>query len=186
MKSIAYCFGRYSPVTRGHIEHIQAVIDYAKEFKMEYGVYTSNTMDIKKNPLPPHIKIDYIQKAIPGVTVGRAVNMFTLLDELISKHYTNIVYFAGSDYFDDPVQKTMFDRLTAHALKSGVTLTSISSGNRTEGISGTALRNAVLQNDFTTFYKASPLGIGGITLVDVQRMFAECGIGLKPFHGLKS
>lgn len=177
-KSIAYCFGRHSPPTKGHIEHIQTVIDYAKEFEMECGIYTSLTIDAKKNPLPPHIKNAYIEKAIPGITVGTAVNMFKLLDELISKQYTNIVYFAGSDYFDDPVRKTMFDRLTAHALKSGVTLTSMSSGNRSEGISGTALRNAVLYDDFDTFRNASPLGAGGISLEDVKRIFLDCYSGL--------
>lgn len=178
MKSIVYTFGRYNPVSRGHIEHIEAVVDYANELGMENGIYTSLTIDAKKNPLSPHLKSAYIEKAIPGITVGAAVNMFKLLDELMAKQYTNIVYFAGSDYFDDPVQKTMFDRLTAHAAKNGAILTSISSGNRTEGISGTALRNAVLQDDFDTFCKASPLGKGNISTEDVFRMFEDCKSGM--------
>lgn len=170
--TFVYAFGRYSPTTRGHIAHFQAIKKFAEQNGFPYMVYTSKTVDNKKNPVPVDAKIAYIKKAIPDLNITSAVNMFKLLEELIPQGYKRIIYFAGGDYFEEGSEENrMFGRLVSLAAEQGVELTAMSSGDRTPGISGSDLRKAVISGDFATFAKASPLGIGNVTEDDVRQMF---------------
>lgn len=170
--TFVFCFGRYSPPTRGHIFHFKAVQNIAVEHAGDYIVYVSKTFDNKKNPVPVQDKIEYIKKAIPDLNVEIATNMFGILGDIIEQgSYSNIIYVAGGDYFSNPAERAMLDRLIAEAQKAGITMKVQSSGERSEGISGTALRNAVKQNDIETFIKASPVGIGTLTQQDAANMF---------------
>jgi hypothetical protein len=173
--TFVYCFGRMNPPTKGHLAHLQEIKQFAQSNNIPYTAYISKTVDNKKNPIPFDVKIAYIKKAIPDLEIQPAVNMFKLLDDLIPRGYKRIIYFAGGDYFEEGSQENiMFDRLVAHAAQQGVELVAKSSGNRTAGISGTALRQAVASGDFETFKSASPLGIGGIVEQDVQEIFNLC------------
>ena len=173
--TFVYCFGRYSPPSKGHIAHFMAVKQFAEKNNVPYMVYTSKTVDTKKNPVPVDAKLAYIKKAIPDLNISVAVNMFKLLDELIPQGYKRIIYFAGGDYFEEGSEENkMFSRLVSYAKENGVELTAMSSGDRTAGISGTDLRNAVKSGDFQTFLMASPVGIGNVTEADVQAMFNIC------------
>jgi hypothetical protein len=173
--TFVFCFGRYSPTTKGHVAHFQAIRSYAKKNTVPYCVYTSKTVDNKKNPVPVDAKMDYIRKAIPDLQIAPAVNMFKLLDELIPQGYRNIIYFAGGDYFDEGSEENrMFSRLISYAQEQGVKLTAMSSGDRTPGISGSDLRRAVISGDFATFAQASPIGIGNLTEEDAKQMFEIC------------
>lgn len=170
--TFVYCFGRYSPTTRGHIAHFQAVQSIAKKMGAPYCIYTSKTFDNKKNPVPVDEKIAYIQKALPGVNIAPAVNMFKLLDELIPQGYKKIIYVAGGDYFEEGSEENkLFSRMLPYAQQNGIELQVVSSGDRTPGISGSDLRKAVIAGDFETFKAASPLGIGRITEDDVRHIF---------------
>lgn len=176
--TFVYAFGRYSPTTRGHIAHFQAIKAFAEKNNIPYMVYTSKTVDNKKNPIPVDAKIAYIKKAMPELNIAPAVNMFKLLDELIPQGYKKIIYFAGGDYFDDAGEQQLFSRMQKYAADQGVELSAMSSGDRTPGISGSDLRAAVINGDFETFAKASPLGIGNVTEDDVRQMFALAQHGL--------
>lgn len=177
--TFVYCFGRYSPVTRGHITHFQSVKAFAEQHGFPYTVYVSRTVDNKKNPVPVEAKIHYIKKAIPDLKLSVAVNMFKLLDELIPRGYRKIIYFAGGDYFDGGSEEhKMFNRLVSYANEQGVELVAMSSGDRTPGISGTSLRQAVMNDDFKTFLQVSPIGIGQVGVDDVKHMFELTKQGL--------
>lgn len=173
--TFVYCFGRYSPTTKGHIAHFQAVQQIAKKMDAPYRIYTSRTVDNKKNPVPVDEKIAYIEKALPGVQVAPAVNMFKLLDELILQGFKKIIYVAGGDYFEEGSEENkLFSRMVPYAQQQGVELQAVSSGDRTPGISGSDLRKAVMSGDFETFKAASPLGIGRVTEADVKHIFDIC------------
>lgn len=177
--AFVFAFGRYSPPTRGHIEHFLAVQQYAERMGVPYTVYVSKTVDNKKNPVPVLDKINYIKKAIPDLIISPAINMFSILGELIEEgNYKNITYFAGGDYFEDPSEKSMMHRLKQEAEKAGINLDVQSSGERSEGISGTVLRNAVMNNDLNLFLKVSPIGIGTLKKPDAVRMFEITKAGL--------
>lgn len=171
-KTFVFTFGRYSPPTVGHIAHFKAVKQFAESNGFDYTIFVSKTQDNKKNPVPLDEKIAYIKKAIPTIHISPAVNMFSVIDELAEGgKYKKAIYFAGGDYFDDPKEKMLFTRLSQYAEEKGITLSVGNSGDRTPGISGTALRQAVLNNDFDTFMAASPYGEGDIGRDDVVRMY---------------
>lgn len=178
--TLVFAFGRYSPPTRGHIQHFQTIKQYAEQQNYPYMIYVSNTIDNKKNPVPVIAKIAYIKKAIPNIRIAPAQNMFQIVDAVAQKgQYDKLIYFAGGDYFTDATEKQLFDRLQKFATSKGITLEVKSTGERTEGISGTALRNAVRINDFETFLKASPVDIGRLTQDDAYHMFELTRQGLK-------
>ncbi len=179
--TFVFAFGRYSPTTKGHIAHFQAIKAFAAKNNVPYRVYTSRTVDNKKNPVPVDAKIQYIKKAIPDLEIAPAINMFKLLDELIPQGFKQIIYFAGGDYFEEGSEENkMFARLISYAAEKGVELKAMSSGDRTPGISGSDLRAAVINGDFATFLKASPIGIGNVSEADVREIFDICRSVLAP------
>lgn len=178
-KGFVFCFGRYSPPTRGHIFHFNIVKEFAEQNRSDYVVYVSKTFDNKKNPIPIDEKISYIKKAIPDLHIQPATNMFGILGDIIEQgRYSNIIYIAGGDYFSNPAERAMLDRLTAEAEKAGIAMSVKSSGERTPGVSGTSLRQAVINNDFKTFLQVSPIGIGNVNADDVKHMFELTKQGL--------
>lgn len=171
--TLVYAFGRYSPPTRGHIAHFQTVRDIAQKNRARYEIFVSKTVDNKKNPVPVQDKIDYIHKALPQMLPpSPAMNMFSIIEQYAGSPIKNLIYVAGGDYFEEgSPERQMFDRLKAFAAEKGINLSVQSSGERVEGISGTTLRQAVMNDDFATFLKVSPVGIGKLTEADVRRMF---------------
>lgn len=177
--AFVFAFGRYSPPTRGHVEHFTTVKAYAEKLGVPYAVYVSQTVDNKKNPVPVLDKMKYIKKAIPDLVLAPAVNMFSILGQLIEEgQYKNITYFAGGDYFEDAGEQSMLNRLKNEAQKAGIELNVMSSGERSEGISGTVLRAAVMNNDLKTFLRASPVGYGTLKKEDAVKMFELTKAGL--------
>jgi len=171
-KTFVFTFGRYNPPTVGHIAHFQAVKEFADTNLLPYVVYVSKTVDPKKNPISVDDRMAYIRKAIPTINIEVETNMFSALDRIIENGYCNkVIYFAGGDYFSNEIERRMFDRLTKHANDHGIVLEVKSTGDRQQGISATALRDAAVANDYRTFLAGSPDGIGRITRTDVSRMF---------------
>lgn len=182
-ETFVFAFGRYSPPTKGHILHFLAIKNFAEKNKYPYMIYVSKTVDKKKNPIPVGEKIAYIKKAIPDLHITSASNAFAVIDSLAeTKKFKTLIYFAGSDYFEDSANQQMLERLKAFAQERGMTLISKMSRKReaTNEISGTTLRQAAINNDFETFLKASPLNMGQITLEDVQKMFQLTQQNIKP------
>ena len=170
--SFVFAFGRYSPPTKGHIEHFLTIKDWARKHDIPYKIYVSKTFDNKRNPVPVEEKIQYIKKAVLNINIGVATNMFSVIDEIsMNPKIKNLIYFSGGDYFSDEKEKSLFDKLKKYANEKQIKLTAISSGERIPGISGTDLRYSVLRNDFESFKNISPIGIGNITTEDVKTMF---------------
>lgn len=170
--AFVFAFGRYSPPTKGHIEHFLKIKQYAEKENIPYKIYVSKTFDNQKNPVRLEDKVMYIKKAIPDINIDATSNMFSVVDEVSKKpNIKKLIYFAGGDYFEDEKERSLFDRLKKYANEKGLDLIAISSGERTPGISGTDLRYAVLRDNFDAFKKASPLNIGNVKEEDVKHMF---------------
>lgn len=185
---LVYAFGRYNPPTRGHILHFHAVQDYAVKLGCSYEIFISKTVDNKKNPVPVEARIEYIKKAFPQmITPAPTVNMFTVIDTYANSRTKRLVYMAGSDYFENNADKGMFDRLQSYAKEKGIELTVQMSRQREPmgDVSGTALRTAAMNNDFETFLKASPVGMGRLTEKDVRQMFELTKQGLSGRPAIK-
>jgi len=179
IKSLVYAFGRYNPPSRGHILHFQAVRELAIKLGMPYELYISKTVDHKRNPVSVAERIAYIKKALPVIhSVTPTINMFTIVDDMAALGKKRLVYVAGSDYFEAKEEQAMMTRLQSYAKEKGMELTVQMSRQREPEISGTALRQAALNDDFKTFLQASPVGMGRITQQDVARMFELTKQGL--------
>ena len=178
--TLVFTFGRYSPPTRGHIIHFLGAREYARQHGYRYEMFVSKTVDNKKNPIPVEEKIAYIHKAAPVlITPVAATNMFTVVESYANTPIKRLVYMAGGDYFEEgSADRQMFTRLKSWAAEKGMELSVQSSGQRATGVSGTALRRAAFQDDFETFLRASPVGMGRITEKDVARMFELTKQGL--------
>ena len=61
-ESFAFAFGRYSPPTKGHIDHFKTIKQWSEQHKIPYVIYASKTFDNNKNPIPIDEKIKYIKK----------------------------------------------------------------------------------------------------------------------------
>lgn len=182
-KTLVFCFGRYNPPTKGHILHFEAMRSFAAANGYRYETYISKTVDNKKNPVPVEARIVYIKKAFPAMLpLNPATNMFTVVKQLSETGvFKNLIYMAGSDYFEDSADKDFFNRLVAHAAQNGVHLTAQMSRQREpqSELSGTVLRRAALTDDFATFLAVSPVGMGRLTEQDVRKMFELTKQGLQ-------
>lgn len=177
--TLVFAFGRYNPPTRGHIQHFQAMRDFAVKHDARYEIFISKTVDNKKNPVPVEDRIAYIQKAAPVLLPPTPeTNMFSVVEQLAGGRTKRLVYMAGSDYFEGAGEQAMLTRLKSWAAEKGIELTVQATGNREAGISGTALRQAAMNNDFKTFLSASPVGMGRVTERDVAKMFQLTKQGL--------
>ena len=61
--TVAITFGRFNPPTIGHEKLLDAV---AKEGVDSYRIYPSRTVDPKKNPLEPEIKVKFMNEMYPS------------------------------------------------------------------------------------------------------------------------
>ena len=68
-KKVVFIFGRFQVPTRGHAEMIMYGAEYARRIGAEYRVYTSQSHDSVKNPLPYHTKVGFLRQLFPGINV---------------------------------------------------------------------------------------------------------------------
>lgn len=170
--AFVFTFGRYNPPTKGHISHFRAVRWFARSNKSRYAVFVSSAVDTKSNPIPVTEKITYIKKAMPALVVEPARNVTSVLERLArTGKYKKFIFFAGSDHFTSGPEQVMLERLAERASKMGLELEIKNSGQRTAGVSASALRQAVANNDFKAFLRISPVGVGNVTEGDVSHMF---------------
>ena len=79
-KKVVFIFGRFQVPTRGHAEMIMFGADYARRIGAEYRVYTSQSQDSVKNPLPYHTKVGFLRQLFPGINVVEDPSVKTAFD----------------------------------------------------------------------------------------------------------
>ena len=100
MRSAVFTFGRFNPPTIGHMVLADKVKSEAKKIKAQPFIFTGQTQDKKKNPLPYARKIEYMSKAFRGLNVVNKTSIKTLFDALSyldNKGFDNIIMVVGSD-----------------------------------------------------------------------------------------
>lgn len=185
MKSVYICFGRYQPLTRGHVSHFVAMQHASNDDETSLGCYiaTSFSQDNVQNPLPLPIKLPHIWAATSDFGVKK-LNVFCSRDpfqaviDLVDFHgteLTHIYYCAGGDYFTDPSESSMFDRLQMYIDKytdGRVQVVPHATGERVEGISGTDMRLLAWTKNWDEFVKRSPVGIGSYSEKHAKEAYA--------------
>ena len=149
-------FGRLNPMTQGHQALIQQMIDLKRQsYNTTAIIYLSNTQDSKKNPLFPQEKLKYINKLFPTSYVHITYNpdIKNLFSAVIhhSNQFDNLIVLCGKDREQEYTSKL---NQYNHKEFEYASIRVIADDRETVGneqVSGTMLRNAVLNNDKATF-----------------------------------
>jgi signal peptidase I len=156
--------GRMNPVTRGHEENVNGMLSFANKHSADHLVIASHSQDNKKNPLKPEQKLRHLKRAFPGVNVKTSdkdnPTIFHQLSQLHDQGYKHVVLASGADRTEDYERIKQYNgKAGKHGYYNFNSITTASTGERKEGISGTDMRNHVLNDNFKEFKKNLPLSL---------------------------
>jgi hypothetical protein len=188
---IVITFGRFQPPTIGHEKLVNKVATLAKA--NNYRIYTSQTVDPKKNPLPYADKIKFLRKMFPkhgrNIIEDKGVrSVFDALVKLNQQGYTKVTLVVGSDRIDEFTK--LLNKYNGVEAKHGKYnfvdgIQIASSGDRDpddEGVSGMSaskMRTAASDNNLEQFSKGLPKDFKEVSdLFNAIRV----GMGLKESH----
>jgi len=155
-KPVAFTFGRFNPITKGHGELIDFVVKTAKGG--EGMIFTSASQDAKKNPLDYNQKIKYLKKFFKKATIIKNTKIktpFHVLDWLSEQGYKDVTMVVGGDRVAE-FEKRIRPYVEDYGFEK---FKVVNSGNRKEGVSGTDMRNHVKNGDMNSFVKGLPKGV---------------------------
>lgn len=176
--------GRMNPMTKGHEDNINGMLKFAKKHKADHLVIASHSHDSKKNPLTPEQKLKHLKRAFPGVNVKTSnkehPTIFHQLSQVHDQGYSHVVLPSGADRTED------YDRIKEYNGKRGKhgyynfkSISTESTGERQEGISGTDMRNHVANNNFKKFKENLPSNLAA-NEKHAREVFNDVKVGLTP------
>lgn len=180
-KKIVFAFGRFQPPTIGHELLVKKVKQVAGS--ADHVIYTSKTLDKKKNPLSADRKIYYLNRMFPRTNFKAADDRLRTFMEVaaeLNKKYKNIVMVAGSDRV--AAYRKLLNDYNGKDFHFD-TIEVVSAGERdpdsdnASGMSGTKMREAAKKGDLNSFKRGLP---HTITTNDAKRLMNEIreGMGL--------
>ena len=177
-KTIVWTFGRFNPLTKGHEFLWNAVTKEGKKRRADSCIYTSWSVNEKKNPLSTQDKIYYMRKVVNRATRvsddSSLKNTQQIAKDLISKGYTRIVLMVGADRLKDfEAMKKQVQEFSDGTCVLEVV--SFSGKSRIGNYSGTRMRNLAKENNFEEFYADLPKAINK---KEAQDLFEKVRIGL--------
>ena len=159
-------FGRMNPPTKGHEENVEGLKKMAAKDNSDHLVIASHSVDAKKNPLSPDVKLKHLKRAFPDTNITTSSKEKPTImhhaADAYKKGYTHLTVVAGADRVPE------YERLLKHyngkftdeagapVRHGGYKFKSIkvlSTGERKKGISGTDMRNHAQNNDFNSFHQ---------------------------------
>ena len=160
--TVYFTFGRMNPPTRGHEKLLESLARRAG--KNPYRVYLSHSCDNKKNPMMYEEKIKTCRKFFPRHArhiheSDQVKNPLDAAKSLYEEGFKNIVMVVGSDRvqeFQERLERYNQDLYEFESIRV------LSAGERdpdsegVDGISSSALRESVQQNDFVSFSQGLP------------------------------
>ena len=171
-KSAVVTYGRFQGITIGHEALVKKMIKFNKD--ADVILFTSTTVDNKKNILSFNEKVWFLKKIFPNIIIvnDRNVNatIITSLHYLYKEGYNDVTVFVGEDRFTKfkalekyniPESDSKFDsekNFSFDSLKfklAGKRL--LDSGSNVEKASSTELKKLAQLDDFNSFKKMMPL-----------------------------
>ena len=179
--TIALTFGRFNPPTVGHEKLLNTVSEQGAD---NYRIYPSRTVDPKKNPLEPDVKIDFMTRMFPNhadaiVNDGDMSNIFNVLSNLNQEGYSGVTMVVGSDRVSE--FKSLLEKYNGQAYEFEE-LNVISAGERdpdaegVEGMSASKLRAMAAAGDLEGFAQGVPGG--DVKLAEQLMMEVRAGMGI--------
>ena len=178
-KPVVFTFGRFNPITKGHGELIDFVV---KKARGGTGmIFTSQSNDAKKNPIPYKDKLKFLKKFFPKAVImdkPDLKNPFKILEWLVDQGYKDVTMVVGGDRVAE-FEKRIRPYVNHEDPKKSFDLDNfkvVNSGERKEGVSGTDMRNHVKSGDFDAFKAGIPKGVSDR---DAQALFKTVKKGMK-------
>ncbi len=179
---IALTFGRFNPPTVGHEKLLDTVSEQNAD---NYRIYPSRTVDPKKNPLEPDVKIDFMTKMFPKhsdaiVNDGDMSNIFNVLSNLNQEGYSGVTMVVGSDRVSE--FKSLLEKYNGQAYEFEE-LNVISAGERdpdadgVEGMSASKMRAFAASGDLESFAQGVPSSAKKIA--EQLMMEVRAGMGIQ-------
>ena len=177
-KTMVWTFGRFNPFTKGHELLWDAVTKEGKKRRADSSIYTSFSVNEKKNPLSTQDKIYFMRKVINKSTRvsddSTLRNTQQIAKDLIAKGYTKLVLVVGADRLKD------FEAMKkqVQGFSDGMCVlevVSFSGKTRIGNYSGTRMRQFAKDDDFNGFYADLPKAINK---KDAMDLFKKVQIGL--------
>jgi phosphopantetheine adenylyltransferase len=183
-RKVVFAFGRFQPPTIGHELLVKAVQRIATEQGADHVIFASKSEDKKSNPLNVKDKVYFLKRMFPTanfMAAGDNTRTFIEVAKELNKKYKSIVMVGGSDRVAE------FKRILTTYNGKEFNYDSIevkSAGERdpdsdsAAGMSGTKMRMAAKDGDFTKFKTGLP---STLTAVDARRLFNKLrsGMGLE-------
>jgi phosphopantetheine adenylyltransferase len=149
---VVFTCGRFNPVTIGHARMVEEMQSIAGNGAVR--IFATGTHDRRRNPLPPEIKVGFLERAFPDVLVGRALHAFDAIAQMAVEGIREAVFVTGED------RAELAGNVTRYAADLGMESISTHLVGRTpEAPSATMARAAAEQNDFTAFRSLVPQGL---------------------------
>jgi len=184
-KPVVFTFGRFNPVTAGHEIMVDAILGHAKKRGGQAMIFTSQSVDKKKNPLSYKDKIKYL-KIFWGKIIKKNSKIKTAFDALrwlSDSGYTNVTMVVGSDRVEkfekyirpyikhkDPSKSYEFDHF--EVIQAGSTR---GAGNE---MSASKMRAAATAGDYEAYKKGMPKGASDKVTKDVYDAVRK-GLGIR-------
>lgn len=185
-KTVAVTFGRLNPPTIGHEKLVEAVLKQPADAHFLFVSQTSKPTGKNKtrlaNPLPFDVKLGFVQQAFPNISIGdtSVKTVMEMMKYLETQGFQNVIFVCGSDRVSDFTQLLNAQNGIDYNLES---IDIRSSGQRdpdgegVEGISGTKMRQAAIDNDLKTF----KLGLASGLQNNAEEVFSAVRQGLEPW-----
>ena len=97
MKHVVFTVGRFNPPTIGHLKLFDAVQQLSQSLACDYKLFTTETVDDKRNPLSLIEKMEYLRELMPQHTVESTINPFHACRQLAAMGYDTATIVVGSD-----------------------------------------------------------------------------------------
>ena len=181
LDTLTVVFGRFNPLTAGHEKLLQQAEKVAAGGDLK--IYPSRTVDSKKNPIDPDMKVSYMRKMFPDFEEqiqndAEMRSIFNVLVTAAEEGYTGINIVVGADRlgeFESLATKYNGDLYNFKEIKT------VSAGPRDddaeglEGVSSSKQRKAVMDDDYTAFKRGLPKGMDD---ADGQALFDAVRVGM--------
>jgi len=166
-KPAVFSFGRFNPPTTGHAKLVDRLHRIAKTAGGDPMVFTSHSVDKKKNPLTHKQCVWYLRKFFKKKVLipdASARTVFDICNALYDQGYKEIIMVVGSDRvreFDALIKKYNGTK-ARHGFYKFDDIQVVSAGERdpdaddVSGMSASKMRAAAEQGDFDTFKDGAP------------------------------
>jgi len=181
-KEIVMVFGRFQPPNTGHESLFKKLEQVAAGRK--FLIFSSQTQDPKKNPLPYEVKMDFLRKIFPkyAKNIVEDPNIKTVLNAVVYLHkkgYTALTLVCGSDRVEGFTELlNRYNGSNKYNFVDGITVVSNTErdpdSDDATGMSSTKLRDAAKNNDMATFKKGVPS-----SFKDTTALFDAVRVGMK-------